>query len=75
MKSTGKTLLTFFTGAAAGVVAGVLLAPKSGKNFRTFVSESAGSMMTGGRQKTGNRKESKQSTIIPIENYSKAIGS
>lgn len=70
MKSTGKTLLTFFTGAAAGVVAGILLAPKSGKDLKTIVSEKAGSMIRGEQQNAGKRKEPKKSAIIPIENYS-----
>ena len=72
MKTTGKTLLTFFTGAAAGVVAGILLAPKSG-DIKTMVSEKAGAMLKGEQQDTAKRKEPKQSTIIPIENYSRVV--
>jgi len=37
----GKTLLTFLGGAAAGAIAGVLLAPKSGKETRELISQKA----------------------------------
>jgi len=41
MTNTGKTLLTFLTGAAAGAIAGILLAPKSGKETRQLLSSKA----------------------------------
>ena len=31
MNNTGRNILTFLTGAVAGAIAGVLLAPNSGK--------------------------------------------
>jgi len=41
MGSTSRTFLTFLTGAAAGLLAGVLLAPKSGKETREMLSRKA----------------------------------
>ena len=38
MGSTSRTFLSFLTGAAAGLLAGVLLAPKSGKETREMLS-------------------------------------
>ena len=39
--TTGKTILTFLGGAAAGVLAGILLAPKSGKETREVIAKRA----------------------------------
>ncbi len=39
--TTGKTVLTFLGGAAAGVLAGILLAPKSGKETREEIAKRA----------------------------------
>lgn len=75
MNTTGKTLLTFFTGAAAGVVAGLLLAPKSGADVKSLLSDAARSMKTGEKNESGMRKEPKQPTVIPIEHYSRVVGS
>lgn len=41
MNDTGKTILTFLTGAAAGALAGILLAPESGKKTREMISQKA----------------------------------
>ena len=39
--TTSKTILTFLGGAAAGVLAGILLAPKSGKETREVIAKRA----------------------------------
>lgn len=75
MKSTGKTLLTFFTGAAAGVVAGLILAPKNGNVFKEVFSKTAGANSSGDEKSHGKRRETRQSTIIPIEKFMRGVGS
>lgn len=44
MKSSGKIFLTFLGGAAAGALAGVLLAPEKGKKSREVISKSANNL-------------------------------
>ncbi len=39
MKSSGKILLTFLGGAAAGALAGMLFAPESGKKTRESLTK------------------------------------
>lgn len=39
--TAGKTILTFLGGAVAGVLAGILLAPKSGKETREVIAKRA----------------------------------
>ncbi len=39
MKSSGKILLTFIGGAAAGALAGMLFAPESGKKTRASLTK------------------------------------
>ena len=41
MNSTGKNILTFLTGAAAGAIAGILFASNSGKKTREIISQKA----------------------------------
>ena len=41
MKSSGKILLTFLGGAAAGALAGMLFAPESGKKTRQSLTKKA----------------------------------
>ncbi len=41
MNSTGRNILTFLTGAVAGAIAGILLAPNSGKKTREIISQKA----------------------------------
>ena len=75
MNSTGKTLLTFFTGAAAGLVAGLILAPKNGENSRGLFSGNAGANSSGEEKSHGKRRETRQSNIIPIEKFMRGVGS
>ena len=41
MDNTGRNILTFLTGAVAGAIAGILLAPNSGKKTREIISQKA----------------------------------
>jgi len=41
MNNTGRNILTFLTGAVAGTIAGILLAPNSGKKTREIISQKA----------------------------------
>jgi gas vesicle protein len=41
MKNSGKVFLGFLSGAAAGVLAGILMAPDKGKNTRQNVANKA----------------------------------
>ena len=56
MKSSGKIFLTFLGGAAAGALAGMLLAPDSGKRTRKSLSKKA----------TDIRKNLEDNVRIPI---------
>ena len=56
MNSSGKIFLTFLGGAAAGALAGMLLAPESGKETRRSLSKKA----------TDLRKNLEDSIRIPI---------
>ena len=56
MKSSGKIFLTFLGGAAAGALAGMLLAPDSGKRTRKSLSKKA----------TDLRKNLEDNVRIPI---------
>ena len=56
MKSSGKIFLTFLGGAAAGALAGMLLAPERGKKTRKSLSKKA----------TDLRKNLEDSIRLPI---------
>ena len=41
MNRTGKTIVTFVTGVSIGIVAGILIAPQSGKRTRDDINYAA----------------------------------
>ncbi len=45
MDNTGKTFAAFLMGAAAGTLAGLLLAPESGNKVRTKLSKTANDVL------------------------------
>ncbi len=62
MKSSGKILFTFIGGAAAGTIAGLLFAPKSGKKNRKSLSKRAHNIKK-------NLEDSIGETISRIKDY------
>lgn len=62
--TTSKTILTFLGGAAAGVLAGILLAPKSGKETREVIAKRA----TDIRDEIGSTLEANSQKIKSLTN-------
>lgn len=65
--STGAVLLTFILGAAAGVAAGMLLAPESGQANRRKIADAANDLATKAGTQWGTLKDSATSTIDKVK--------
>ena len=79
MNNSEKSLLAFIAGAAAGAVAGLLLAPETGEATRRKLTEKAGSL-AGELEESWetNAKKFKELTdtaLAEVEKYSKQISS
>lgn len=61
--SAGKFIAGFIVGGAIGAVAGILLAPKSGKETREFLANSAQDMVKRADE-TANRIKSKADDAV-----------
>ncbi len=69
MNKTGKTILTFLGGAAAGVVTGLLIAPKTGKDTRGYLGKKTGQLKQTAQKSVQSIKKIKDATVIPIEQF------
>lgn len=79
MNNSEKTLLAFIAGAAAGAVAGLLLAPEAGDETRNRLSKKAGDLAGDLEQswETNSKKfkDLTDSALAEVEKYSKQISS
>ncbi|MDN4166492.1 YtxH domain-containing protein [Cytophagales bacterium LB-30] len=73
MNSTVKTLLGVTIGAAAGFVAGMLLAPDSGKKTRQRIVDKAKGMKDEANQVVHRAKNIKDGVIDETERYGKRL--
>lgn len=77
MKNTEKTLLAFVVGAAAGAIAGLLIAPDTGEHTRQKLSENAETIKKDLEQSwEGNSKKIKDytdSALSEIEKFGKML--
>lgn len=78
MDNTGKTFAAFLIGAAAGTLAGLILAPESGNKTRTKLNKTANDVLydledawEAGAEKI---KEIVDDAIGELEKYSKEAG-
>lgn len=79
MNNSEKSLLAFIAGAAAGAVAGLLLAPEAGEATRRKLTEKAGSLANELEESwETNSKKFKDLTdaaLAEVEKYSKQVSS
>ena len=73
MNSTVKTLLGITIGAAAGFVAGMLLAPDSGKKTRQRIADKARGMKEEADQVVHRAKHIKDGVVDETERYGKRL--
>lgn len=78
MSNSGKSLLAFIAGAAAGAVVGLLLAPEAGDETRKKIGKKAGDLASDLEHSwEANAKKFKELTdaaLSEVEKYSKQIG-
>jgi gas vesicle protein len=72
--SAATALLTFVLGAAAGVAAGMLLAPSSGQENRRKIASAANDLASKATDQWGNVKEKATSTINKVTRKNNAGG-
>lgn len=65
--STGAVLLTFILGAAAGVAAGMLLAPESGQVSRRKIADAATDLANKAGTQWDTLKDTANSTISKVK--------
>ncbi|MDT0643257.1 YtxH domain-containing protein [Zunongwangia sp. F363] len=71
MKS-GKLLLGLISGAAAGAIAGLLLAPKKGADTRKAISQTSDDYISGAKGKFNNFTDSLSHKVDALKAKSKA---
>lgn len=78
MSNSGKSLLAFIAGAAAGAITGLLLAPEAGGETRKKLGKKAGDLASELEHSwEANAKRFKELTdaaLSEVEKYSKQIG-
>jgi len=73
--TTNKTILTFLGGAAAGVLAGFLFAPKSGKDTREVIAKRASDIKDEiGTTLESNGKKIKEMATSAMSEVNKKVG-